>query len=79
MQIKLANNGKGHLAVDFDSKNGVFINDKKIMTDTPLNDHDAIKIGDTLLIYHLDDEYDAKGVHHSLKRFCEGHVGTQTF
>jgi pSer/pThr/pTyr-binding forkhead associated (FHA) protein len=78
LQIKLAADGKRHLALDFNSKNGVFVNDRKVLAETLMADHDQIKIGDTLLVYHLDDDYDAKGIHDSLKRFGEGHVGTQT-
>ena len=78
LQIKFDEKAGCHQAIDFNSKNGVFINQKKIAADTPLADRDVIGIGDTVLVYHLDDSYDAKRVHDSLKRFGEGHVHTQT-
>jgi len=78
LQIKFDEDADRHVAIDFNSKNGVFINQKKIQAETPLADRDVVGIGDTVLVYHLDDSYDAKRVHDSLKRFGEGHVKTQT-
>jgi pSer/pThr/pTyr-binding forkhead associated (FHA) protein len=78
LQIRFDEEAGCHKAIDFNSKNGVFINGNKIAGEASLADRDVITIGDSTLIYHLDDSYDAKRVHDSLKRFGEGHVKTQT-
>lgn len=78
LQIRLDEATNGHSAVDFNSKNGVFVNGKKLSSEARLADRDVINIGDSVLVYHTDDSYDAKGVHDALKRFGQGHVHTQT-
>src|SRR3972149_10137097 len=78
LQIKYAKEENRHDAIDFQSKNGVFVNDKKIENPTPLRDHDVITIGDTTLVYSMDDAPLAQHVLDSLKRYGQGHVRTQT-
>lgn len=60
LQVRLdAATGK-HVAGDYRSAHGVFINDKQILLDTPLNDGDRIRIGHTLLMYLAADHPDAQ-------------------
>jgi pSer/pThr/pTyr-binding forkhead associated (FHA) protein len=48
-----------HIAGDYRSAHGVFINGKQIVLDTPLNDGDRIRIGQTTLVYLAADHADA--------------------
>lgn len=59
LQVRLdANLGK-HVAGDYRSAHGVFVNDKQILLDTPLSDGDRIRIGQTTLVYLAADHPDA--------------------
>ena len=78
LQIKYAEEEKRHYAIDFQSKNGVKVNDKKIESATPLGDRDVIVIGDTTLVYNAADDYSAQDIRESMKRFGQGHVHTRT-
>lgn len=40
-----------YVAVDLSSKNGVYINNKKVEGETPLQGDDLIRIGETLLLF----------------------------
>lgn len=44
-----------HMAGDYRSSNGVFVNDKQIVGHAPLTDGDRIRIGDTTLTYHASE------------------------
>lgn len=48
-----------HVVGDYRSALGVFVNDKQIVLDTPLNDGDKIRIGQTTLMYLAADHPDA--------------------
>jgi len=78
LQIKYVKEEDRHDAIDFNSKNGVIVNDKKIVDPTPLSDRDVIVIGDTTLVYSKDDSPFAQHVLDSMKRFGQGHVHTRT-
>lgn len=59
LQVKLdAASGK-HVAGDYRSGNGVFVNDKAILLDTPLSDGDRIRIGQSVLVYLSGDHADS--------------------
>lgn len=59
LQIRLdAATGK-HIAGDYRSAHGVFVNNRQIVLDTPLNDGDKIRIGQTTLMYLAADHPDA--------------------
>ncbi len=59
LQVKLdAALGK-HVAGDYRSGNGVFVNDREILLDTALNDGDRIRIGQSVLMYLAMDHADA--------------------
>jgi pSer/pThr/pTyr-binding forkhead associated (FHA) protein len=78
VQIKFDRAENRHLAIDFNSKNGVFVNEKKIVGETPLNDRDVITIGDTAMVYSTDNSPLAQHVLDTFKRYGQGHVRTQT-
>lgn len=59
LQVRLdATLGK-HVAGDYRSAHGVFVNGKPVVLDTALNDGDKIKIGQTTLMYLSADHADA--------------------
>ncbi len=60
VQLEWEADASRHVARDFRSANGVFVNGLKISEDTPLNDRDKIQIGDTSIVYTLDDVPDSQ-------------------
>ncbi len=78
LQIKQADNQDRHMAIDFQSKNGVFLNGQKMEKETLLNDGDVITIGGTTMVYSTDDTTDAQRAFEAYKRFGMGHVHTVT-
>lgn len=59
LQVRMDVAAGKHVAADYRSAHGVFVNDKKILLDTPLNDGDRIRIGQTTLMYLGVDHADA--------------------
>lgn len=59
LQVKRDDALGKHVAGDYRSAHGTFVNDKQIVLDTPLNDGDRIKIGHTTLVYLASDHADA--------------------
>lgn len=59
LQVRLDAALGRHVAADYRSAHGVFVNDKQIALDTPLNDGDKIRIGQTMLMYLAADHADA--------------------
>lgn len=58
LQIRLdARLGK-HVAGDYRSGNGVFVNDRQVLLETALNDGDRIRIGQSTLMYLSADHPD---------------------
>ena len=55
MQIRFDNNTGHYFALDMKSKNGVFINDRKIESEILLADGDRIRIGDTIILFTQKD------------------------
>lgn len=78
MQVKYNPEEKRHYALDFESKNGVFINGVKITGPTALSDRDAIALADTILVYCADDSPTAQHVLDAMKQFGQGHLHTRT-
>jgi pSer/pThr/pTyr-binding forkhead associated (FHA) protein len=78
LQVKYAPQEKRHYAIDFDSKNGVFVNGAKIAEPTALSDRDAITIGDSTIVYSADDSPFAQHVLESAKKLGQGHQHTRT-
>ena len=48
----------GYVVVDFQSRNGVYVNGEKISEERPLQDGDEIMIGDTRLVFFNADDPD---------------------
>lgn len=59
LQIRFDEAAGKHVAGDYRSAHGVFVNGRKIVIDTPLNDGDKIMIGNTTLMYLVTDYADA--------------------
>ena len=55
LQIRYDNARKTYIATDMNSKHGVFINRMKITEETILMDEDRIYIGDTTLLFTMQD------------------------
>ena len=76
MQVKFVTGEDRHYAIDFDSKNGVWINNVKMDRESPLSDGDVLKLGDTTILYCVDDAVDAQHAGSIAKIF--GQRGDQT-
>lgn len=59
LQIRLDKASGRHVAGDYRSGNGVFVNERQVVLDTVLNDGDRIRIGSTTLVYLSQDHPDA--------------------
>ncbi len=71
LQVRLdAVTGK-HVAADYRSSHGVFVNDKQIVMDTALHDGDKIKIGNTTLMYLSANHADAPAALAAAKKMGE--------
>jgi len=55
LQLRYDEETKQYSAVDMKSKHGVFINDLKINRETPLEDGDKIRIGQTNILFTIQD------------------------
>lgn len=56
MQIKRLSSDSSHAAIDFESSNGVFVNGQRITAETPLASNDVIQIGESTLVYSVEDD-----------------------
>ncbi len=71
LQVRLdATLGK-HVAADYRSSHGVFVNDKQIVLPTALQDGDNIKIGNTTLVYLSANHADAPAALAAAKKMGE--------
>lgn len=77
MQIKRDESSSGHLAIDFQSSNGVFVNDNRITAETPLKGGDVIRLGETSILYSTDDGPNADSAEEQLRRLRQGALKTQ--
>lgn len=77
LQVKLNSEANGHLAIDFTSANGVFLNGKRIEAETPLANGDLIQLGNTSIIYSVDDDPDAQTYTQLLRKHFEDRFETQ--
>ncbi len=55
MQIRFERADEMYYAIDMKSKHGVFLNDRRISEETALNDGDQILVGETTLLFTLED------------------------
>lgn len=53
---KLIKTAFGHKIVDLGSSNGTFVNNRRVGKEQILKDGDAIQIGETTLVYHVEPE-----------------------
>lgn len=60
-----------HLASDMGSRNGVFVNDRKIESEAQLVEGDIIRIGNSELLYTDSDFDDAESALHHFKKAGE--------
>ena len=51
LQFKAIPGAENHMAVDFGSSNGTFVNETRIEQPTELKDGDVIRIGETVMVY----------------------------
>ena len=77
LQIKLLEGPDRHAAIDFQSSNGVFVNDSRISAETPLAAGDLIRIGDTVLVYSAENDPQADSIEEHLRRMRQGAMTTQ--
>lgn len=68
LQIRLDSKLGKHVASDYRSAHGVFVNDKQILVDTPLKDGDRIRIGNTAFMYLEADFTDATAAQAAAKK-----------
>lgn len=59
LQVRFDSRLGKHVAGDYRSAHGVFVNNQKIVQDVPLVDGDRIRIGNTTLMYLTADHADA--------------------
>ena len=77
MQIRYEKSEDCYYALDMKSRHGVFINGGKIETETRLADSDQIRIGDTTLLFTLEDFADRQSALTHYKKVGELIRGTR--
>ncbi|MHC4530328.1 MAG: FHA domain-containing protein [Planctomycetota bacterium] len=77
MQIRFDSHKNCYYALDLGSKQGVFINGNKIVTETLLTDHDQIRIGDTTILFTKEDFADSETAFSHFKKIGELENPTQ--
>jgi pSer/pThr/pTyr-binding forkhead associated (FHA) protein len=68
VQVKRRDDADGHVAIDFGSANGVFVNDRRIEQETPLGDGDTVRLGATTMVYTVTDSPDAQSIEDLLRK-----------
>ena len=76
MQIRFDKESECYYATDMTSRNGVFINGRKIDKETVLADGDRIHIGDTGILFTLKDFDDRENALHNFKKVGERKFST---
>ena len=76
-QVKRRDTDDGHSVIDFDSANGVYVNDERIASETPLADGDVVRIGRSLIMYSVADDPDAQDISQVLRRHGQRRHETQ--
>ena len=71
VQIHFDPDKRRYYAIDMKSKHGVFINGRKISTETALADADQIRIGDTSLLFTVKDFTDRESALSHFKKVGE--------
>ncbi len=78
LQVRFVGSEGRHYAVDFKSKNGVWVNETKIDGESPLTDGDILRLGDTTILYSTDDTMDAQHAGRIAKTYGHGRDQTMT-
>ncbi len=78
LQLRLDAEKNSHVAIDFQSRHGVFVNDAKIESERPLKHGDKIRLGESLIAYSTDDSAEALRCFEAAHRMWEGHIQTRT-
>ena len=63
LEVRYEAKDERYYAVELGSRNGIYINNRRIQGSEPLNNLDTIRIGDTLIVFRLDginDDREAK-------------------
>ena len=68
MQIRYSPQTGEYIAVDMNSRHGVFVNAKKVSDELVLCDNDHITIGSTKLLFTLEDFDDKDSAMHHYKK-----------
>ncbi|MEN6307943.1 MAG: FHA domain-containing protein [Anaerohalosphaeraceae bacterium] len=76
LQIRYDNTNKIYIATDMKSKHGVWINSMKITEETILKDNDRIQIGDTALIFTIQDFPDTESALNYFKKVGQRRLST---
>ena len=71
LQIRYDAPSQTYLALDMNSRNGVSINGRKIQGETPLREGDRLQIGNTELLFTVQDFADADSALHHFKKVGE--------
>ena len=71
MQIRYDRSQDKYYAVDMNSKHSVFINDRQVNEEAELKDNDYIRIGETVILFLLQDFKDKESALNYYKRVGE--------
>ena len=77
MQIRYDREGECYYAIDMSSHNGVFVNGKKIETETVLADGDRLGVGNAEVLFTLKDFPERQSALHHFKKAGEHKVTTE--
>ncbi len=78
MQIRYDKDKDQYCAIDMKSKHGVFINDRRVSEETVLEDDDCIIIGQTSMLFTLEDFTDRDNALSHFKKVGERRHPTLT-
>ncbi len=76
-QVKRNSETNGHLVIDFSSANGVHVNGNRITAETPLANGDLIQMGNTSILYSVENDPDAQTYTQLLRKHFEDRITTQ--
>lgn len=76
MQIRFDKEKECYYALDMKSRNGIFVNGRKIDNETILADGDMIRIGDVDMLFTLKDFPDSENALHKFKKVGERRFST---
>ena len=76
LQIRYDRISDSYLAIDMNSRHGVFINGSKIAHETFLHDNDSITIGNTTLLFTVKEIPKEESAMHCFKKVGERYCST---